>query len=216
MPPKTKPKGKSEKKKDVPTKEMVKDQLWEELLRLQEELNSVRMKKNLYKSEMHEAHGFCHYAKKNLEVTKNRMREKLRLKQEAGKQRRAEIEEHELKLRHLNAEHHNDLCEVKTNAVTTTSDMKGEQLKSKLKLQGEMQRLQALKTDQRFQSHLNIRNLQLKQQNEVIELLKSYSKKDTGEQKASCMYAGGETRPAFEGKPVGDEMRTASAGMRRR
>ncbi|XP_047448390.1 dynein regulatory complex subunit 4-like isoform X3 [Mugil cephalus] len=156
--------------------EKTKDELWDEYLRLQKELESVQRQKKHFHIETNKAQRFCENSKRNLEVAKGRMRETLKLKQEAKKQHQAEIEEQELKLKQLKTAQQNELSELKMAASATASTIHEELREPEVELQMKKHCLQLDQKEKGSRARVNIRMLQQKQQDELAGLYMSFEK----------------------------------------
>ncbi|XP_071349480.1 dynein regulatory complex subunit 4-like [Trachinotus anak] len=168
--------GKSPAVVDRPSgSEKTKDELWEECVSLQEELQSVRKEKKHLRTEI--ALMSSRNSKTTLEKTKARLREKLKLKQEAEKRNQAEIKEHQQKLAQLESAQHSEICELKMAAMSMTSKTHEEQVESEVDLQKKTHLLQVERGEKEALTEICIRKLKQKQQDELRELHESHEKK---------------------------------------
>uniref|UniRef100_A0A8C4EK77 Dynein regulatory complex subunit 4 n=1 Tax=Dicentrarchus labrax TaxID=13489 RepID=A0A8C4EK77_DICLA len=166
-----------------PTVKKSKDELWDECVLLLEEVERVQKQKKHFKLERDKAQRSWDNSKRNLEETKARMKERLRLKHEAEKRCQAEFDEHKEKLRQLEATQHVEVGELKMAAIATDSKTQKEQVESDVDLQRKMCNLQTDKREKECNSKIYVEKLKQKQHEELKKLHESYKNK-VGEMEA--------------------------------
>ncbi|XP_045892524.1 dynein regulatory complex subunit 4-like [Micropterus dolomieu] len=152
------------------------DELWEECVSLQEELKRMRRENKHFQIERVKAQRFWDNSKRNLEETKASMRKKLRLKQEAERCRRTEIEEQKLKLKQLETAHHSEICGLKVAAIAITSKSQNEHVVTEVELQKKMLSLHVDKGEKESHTKIYIGKLKQKQKDELRELNESHER----------------------------------------
>ncbi|XP_056232869.1 dynein regulatory complex subunit 4-like isoform X1 [Seriola aureovittata] len=143
------------------------DEMWEEYGTLLEEFEGVQKEKKHLKIEIALKSSENTERKRNLEKTKAKMRERLKLKQDAEKCRCAEIEEHQQKLAQLGSAHHSEIHELKMAATAMTSKTHKEHVRSELELHMKINLLQAEKREKETLTELYMKKLK---QNQLAEL----------------------------------------------
>ncbi|XP_041640429.1 dynein regulatory complex subunit 4-like isoform X2 [Cheilinus undulatus] len=177
---KTPTKGKpSEVADGLSTEEMSKDQLVENIVRLREELDREREEMSYFQLERDKLLAFWETCKKDLEETKAKLRNRERERREAEERHQVEISVYKEKLKHVLSEQHNAVSGIKMDNVTATSLIQNQNTETELKLQGDVHSLQANYREKMLHQHNCIKELKLKQESELIELMMHYDKRLT-------------------------------------
>ncbi|XP_063754105.1 structural maintenance of chromosomes protein 4-like isoform X1 [Eleginops maclovinus] len=109
-----------------PTAGKSKDELWETCVRLQEQVNRVAKVKRGFKMECSSLTKSWNTSKERLEATKERMRAKLLVNQEAKKQRQGQVEELQQNMEHIKIAHQEEVCELKMATTTQRQNRRSE------------------------------------------------------------------------------------------
>ncbi|XP_060897950.1 dynein regulatory complex subunit 4-like [Labrus mixtus] len=180
MPPKAKDKKKGKQSVVVDglsTEEMSKDQLWDHMICLREELDRVREEKSYFQLERDKAQAVYEIRKRTLEETKARLRIRQREKEEAEERHRVEITTYKQKLKNVLSEQHSTVSGLKMDAFTAASLIQNQNAETELGLQGEVHSLQASYRKKMFHNENCIKEIKLKQQVELMELINDYDRK---------------------------------------
>ncbi|XP_018524871.1 dynein regulatory complex subunit 4 [Lates calcarifer] len=173
MPPKTKSKKKAEKSKSpavvdgLSTEEMSKDQLEEHIIRLREELDREQEERRHFLLERDKIQTTWEVAKRNLEEVKDQLRNRRREREEAKGCHRVEIS----KLNQVLSEQHNTVSELKMNDVASASLAQNQHTELELGLQRNIHGLEADCREKRLQNQNCIKELKLKHQVKLMELM---------------------------------------------
>ncbi|XP_042371027.1 dynein regulatory complex subunit 4-like, partial [Plectropomus leopardus] len=182
MPPKTKgkkgAKGKSSAVVDgLSTEEMSKDQLEEHIVRLREELDREREERSYFQLERDKIQAFWENCKRTVEETKARIRNRHREREEAEERHRVEITEYKQKMRHVLFEHDNTAFEQKMDGLASTSLIQNQHAQAELGLRRDARGLQANFRDKKLENENLIKELNLKHQVELIELINDHDRR---------------------------------------
>ncbi|XP_008419754.1 growth arrest-specific protein 8-like isoform X2 [Poecilia reticulata] len=179
MPPKKGKKGKKGKAGKVnpfmlldsaPIQDMTKDQLWDFALRIQEELETVRKEKGLFKPERDKTQTVWNTTKKDLEEYEVQLRNTTVERSEVDERHREEMTVYQQKMKHVLSEQHNAVSEVKTDAVTFRSLQQKQNTELELDLRRQLRNLQMDNKEKRLQEHSSIKMLKLNHQRELMRL----------------------------------------------
>ncbi|XP_020513474.2 dynein regulatory complex subunit 4 isoform X1 [Labrus bergylta] len=180
MPPKAKDKKKGKQSAVVDglsTKEMSKDQLWDHMISLREELDRVREEKIYFQLERDKAQAVYDIRGRTLEQAKAKLRITQREKEEAEERRRVEITTQKQELKNLLSEQHSTVSGLKMDAFTAASLIQNQNAETELGLQGEVHSLQASYRKKMFHNETCIKELKMKQQVEQLQLNNEYDRK---------------------------------------
>ncbi|KAJ3614700.1 hypothetical protein NHX12_018271 [Muraenolepis orangiensis] len=178
MPPKTPASKKATKGKATTVidgrspEEMSKEQLEGHIVRLREELDREREERNYFQLEKDKVFSFWEITKRDLEERKAELRNRDREKEEAEERHQVELKVHKQKLKHLLYEHQHSISELKAEGVESTKRMQSEHGGSEL-----LNRVRALKVElkeQEFSNQSYIRDLKLKHDEELTEVINDY------------------------------------------
>uniref|UniRef100_A0A3P9N9U4 Dynein regulatory complex subunit 4 n=1 Tax=Poecilia reticulata TaxID=8081 RepID=A0A3P9N9U4_POERE len=170
QPPKKGKKGKKGKAGKVnpfmlldsaPIQDMTKDQLWDFALRIQEELETVRKEKGLFKPERDKTQTVWNTTKKDLEEYEVQLRNTTVERSEVDERHREEMTVYQQKMKHVLSEQHNAVSEVKTDAVTFRSLQQKQNTELELDLRRQLRNLQMDNKEKRLQEHSSIKMLKL-------------------------------------------------------
>uniref|UniRef100_A0A672JBD9 Growth arrest-specific protein 8 n=1 Tax=Salarias fasciatus TaxID=181472 RepID=A0A672JBD9_SALFA len=128
------------------TKDMSKDQLWEQAMLLQEELARVREEKTHFKLERDKNLDLWEISKKSLEGAEAQRRNKGWEKEEAKEHHCQETSTYEKKLKRVQLEQHDTVTKLKLDMVTEASGFQNQHAESELELR---RRIQDLKAERR-------------------------------------------------------------------
>uniref|UniRef100_A0A672H594 Dynein regulatory complex subunit 4 n=1 Tax=Salarias fasciatus TaxID=181472 RepID=A0A672H594_SALFA len=141
------------------TKDMSKDQLWEQAILLQEELARVREEKTNFKLERDKNLDLWEISKKSLEGAEVQLRNKGWEKEEAKKHHCQETSTCEKKRKHVQLEQHDAVTKLKLDMATEASGFQNQHNESELELR---RHIQDLKTERREKmSHNKMRIMEL-------------------------------------------------------
>ncbi|KAK9532283.1 hypothetical protein VZT92_009674 [Zoarces viviparus] len=175
MPPKTKGKGKKAAKgKSVvgglSKREMSKDQLEENIVRLREELDREREERSYFQLERDKIQASWEISKRRLEEEKAELRSRHVAREEAEERHRVEITVYKQKLKHVLSEHRGTISGLKVDAVASAALLQNQHTQSELWLQRELLGLQADFREKKLHNENIIKELKLKHQVELMEL----------------------------------------------
>ncbi|XP_029958292.1 dynein regulatory complex subunit 4-like [Salarias fasciatus] len=165
------------------TKDMSKDQLWEQAILLQEELARVREEKTNFKLERDKNLDLWEISKKSLEGAEVQLRNKGWEKEEAKKHHCQETSTCEKKRKHVQLEQHDAVTKLKLDMATEASGFQNQHNESELELR---RHIQDLKTERREKMshnkmrlsacHVNQENAEKthRQAQRIMELNKGY------------------------------------------
>ncbi|XP_043968961.1 dynein regulatory complex subunit 4-like isoform X1 [Gambusia affinis] len=181
MPPKNRNKksGKGKPSAEVDalsTEEMSKDQLEEHVVRLREELDREREERSYFQLERDKIRGLWEISRRRLEEAEAELRDSVRQRDEAAERHRVEITVYKQKLKHVLSEQHNTVCEMKTDAVSSSSLVRDRNAGLELDLQRQLRDLQAAGEQKMLQEHGAAKELQLKHQAELMRLGNEYER----------------------------------------
>uniref|UniRef100_A0A3B5LXV1 Dynein regulatory complex subunit 4 n=1 Tax=Xiphophorus couchianus TaxID=32473 RepID=A0A3B5LXV1_9TELE len=123
------------------TEEMSKDQLEEHVVRLREELDREREERSYFQLERDKIRGLWEISRRRLEEAEAELRDGVRQRDEAAERHRVEITVYKQKLKHVLSEQHNAVCEMKTDAISSSSLLRDRNAGSELDLQRQLQDL---------------------------------------------------------------------------
>ncbi|XP_014851266.1 PREDICTED: growth arrest-specific protein 8 [Poecilia mexicana] len=158
------------------TEEMSKDQLEEHVERLREELDREREERSYFQLERDKIRGLWEISRRRLEEAEAELRDGVRQRDEAAERHRVEITVYKQKLKHVLSEQHNAVCEMKRDAVSSSSLLRNRNGGSELDLQRQLQDLQAAGEQKTIQEHGAAKELQLKHQAELMRLGNEYER----------------------------------------
>uniref|UniRef100_A0A3B3VB61 Dynein regulatory complex subunit 4 n=1 Tax=Poecilia latipinna TaxID=48699 RepID=A0A3B3VB61_9TELE len=136
------------------TEEMSKDQLEEHVVRLREELDREREERSYFQLERDKIRGLWEISRRRLEEAEAELRDGVRQRDEAAERHRVEITVYKQKLKHVLSEQHNAVCEMKTDAVSSSSLLRNRNGGSELDLQRQLRDLQAAGEQKTIQDFL--------------------------------------------------------------
>ncbi|XP_017159359.1 growth arrest-specific protein 8-like [Poecilia reticulata] len=158
------------------TEEMSKDQLEEQVVRLREELDREREERSYFQLERDKIRGMWEISRRRLEEAEAELRDGVRQRDEAAERHRVEITVYKQKLKHVLSEQHNAVCEMKTDAVSSSSLLRNRNGGSELDLQRQLRDLQAAGEQKTIREHNAAKELQLKHQAELMRLGNEYER----------------------------------------
>ncbi|XP_037327963.2 dynein regulatory complex subunit 4-like [Pungitius pungitius] len=176
MPPKTKSKKAVKVKTStvvdgLSPEEMSKDQLEEHIVRLREELDREREERSYFQLERDKIQAFWEISKRRLEEEKAELRNRQREREEAEARHQVEITVYKQKLKHVLSEHHDTLSGLKADGVASTGLVEKQHTQSEVGLHRDLHALQADSREKRLHNENFIKELQLKHQVELMELV---------------------------------------------
>nr|XP_020474592.1 growth arrest-specific protein 8-like [Monopterus albus] len=182
MPPKAKSqkarKGKSSSVVDVlSTEEMSKDQLEKHIVRLREELDREREEKSYFQLERDKIRAIWDISKRNLEEVKAEQRNRCREREEAKERHRVEITVNKHKLKHVLSEHHNTISELKIDSAASSALIQNQYTESELRFRRDVHGMQEDFREKRRQNENCMKELKLKHQVELMELVNEYDRR---------------------------------------
>ncbi|XP_032419080.1 dynein regulatory complex subunit 4 isoform X1 [Xiphophorus hellerii] len=158
------------------TEEMSKDQLEEHVVRLREELDREREERSYFQLERDKIRGLWEISRRRLEEAEAELRDSVRQRDEAAERHRVEITVYKQKLKHVLSEQHDAVCEMKTDAISSSSLIRDRNAGSELDLQRQLRDLQAAGEQKMIQEHGAAKELQLKHQAELMRLGNEYER----------------------------------------
>uniref|UniRef100_A0A8C5HIT2 Dynein regulatory complex subunit 4 n=1 Tax=Gouania willdenowi TaxID=441366 RepID=A0A8C5HIT2_GOUWI len=180
QPPKSKTKktlkGKSSED-GLATEDKSKDQLWEHIICLREEVDREREEKSFFLLERDREQAFWENSKRNLQETKTELRTRMREKEEAEERQRMETSVYKQKLKHVLYEQHNMVFEMKADSMALSSLVHNKHAQTEVDLCRKLQDLQATLREGKLNDQSCIQELKLKQKMELMELNNTYEDK---------------------------------------
>ncbi|KAI9528401.1 hypothetical protein NQZ68_020226 [Dissostichus eleginoides] len=185
MPPKTKGSSKKPPKAMTPTlidgltkDEMSKEQLEEHIVRLREELDREREERNYFQLERDKIHSFWKITERQLvEVKAERKNFDKDIEEDEGRHQ-VEIKVYKQKMKHLLCEHQNTISELRADALVSTQAGQKEQGQLETQLHKDMK---AIMVDKQEHENENlVKELDLKNAEEIAEIRDSLEKKLAG------------------------------------
>ncbi|XP_047433965.1 dynein regulatory complex subunit 4-like isoform X2 [Mugil cephalus] len=197
----------------VSTEEMSKDQLEEHIIRLREELDREREERSYFQLERDKIQAFWEVSKRNLEETEAQLRNRSREREEAEERHRVEITVYKQKLKRVLAEHHASSCQVKMEAVASSSLTQDQSRRSELRQRRDLGGVQSEFREKKLHNDASIRELKLKHQVELMELTNQYQSRITemevrSQQQLQSLQEAGERRRRLEVEEVEERMRS--------
>ncbi|KAM7398807.1 hypothetical protein PAMP_018116 [Pampus punctatissimus] len=154
-------------------------QLWEECLLLQQEVDRVRSEETHFKVENNMAQRSWDTSKRELEETKDRMRDGLRLKLDTKRRHREDIRELQQRLKTTQTVHMHEITELKIDNFARKSELATEHRLSEVQLLKKVHNSQADKREKEAAAKVLITEINQKHLNEMEELNDSYEQKAT-------------------------------------
>ncbi|PWA16196.1 hypothetical protein CCH79_00020115 [Gambusia affinis] len=152
------------------------DGLEEHVVRLREELDREREERSYFQLERDKIRGLWEISRRRLEEAEAELRDSVRQRDEAAERHRVEITVYKQKLKHVLSEQHNTVCEMKTDAVSSSSLVRDRNAGLELDLQRQLRDLQAAGEQKMLQEHGAAKELQLKHQAELMRLGNEYER----------------------------------------
>ncbi|XP_043968962.1 dynein regulatory complex subunit 4-like isoform X2 [Gambusia affinis] len=150
--------------------------LEEHVVRLREELDREREERSYFQLERDKIRGLWEISRRRLEEAEAELRDSVRQRDEAAERHRVEITVYKQKLKHVLSEQHNTVCEMKTDAVSSSSLVRDRNAGLELDLQRQLRDLQAAGEQKMLQEHGAAKELQLKHQAELMRLGNEYER----------------------------------------
>ncbi|XP_072312585.1 dynein regulatory complex subunit 4-like [Eucyclogobius newberryi] len=183
MAPKAKSKKMTKKLKSpavvdaLSTEEMNKDQLEEHIIRLREELDREREEKSYFQLERDRIQGLWETSQRDLDQVQRDLNQRRREREEAEERHRLETNVYKQKLKHVLAEQHGAVSELKTDKTSSQNLDHNQNTDRELNLVHERSGLQTKLREKDHLSEKSLRTLQLKQQVQLMDLMNDYDRK---------------------------------------
>ncbi|KAK7940556.1 hypothetical protein WMY93_003882 [Mugilogobius chulae] len=132
MPPKKSKKKDKKGKASVADGGVTKDELWDQMMALREELEQTKRQKDYFRHERDNCMASWENAKMRLEQQQDLSRERLRFKEELENNLQDEIKKVHGQLQHVQLEHYNAISELKIEAAASQRQRMKEFVKREL------------------------------------------------------------------------------------
>ncbi|KAM8878134.1 dynein regulatory complex subunit 4 isoform 2-T2 [Spinachia spinachia] len=151
--------------------------LEEHIVRLREELDREREERSYFQLERDKIQAFWEISKRRLEEEKAELRNRQREREEAEARHQVEITVYKQKLKHVLSEHHDTLSGLKADGVASAGLVEKQHTQSEIGLHGDLHALQADSREKKLHNENFIKELQLKHQVELMELVNNCEKR---------------------------------------
>ncbi|KAL7979696.1 hypothetical protein Chor_004854 [Crotalus horridus] len=169
----------------LPPEGMSKEQLEEHMARIREELDREREERNYFQLERDKIHTFWEITRRQLDEKKAELRNKDREMEEAEERHQVEIKVYKQKVKHLLYEHQNNLTELKAEGTVAMKLAQKDHRSQEMELRKDMRTLKVELKEQELANEMVVKNLRLKQQEDLTHLRNDFERQVKGQSEDS-------------------------------
>ncbi|KAM6118005.1 dynein regulatory complex subunit 4 [Pterocles gutturalis] len=160
---------------------MSKEQLEQHVQRLRQELDREREERNYFQLERDKIHSFWEITRRQLEEKRAELRSKDREMEEAEERHQVEIKVYKQKVKHLLYEHQENITELRAEGTLSLKRAQKDHWEQETELRKDVRCLRVGLKEQELTHHAELKNLRLKQEEEIARLRTDFEKQAKGQ-----------------------------------